>query len=88
MNAEDKINIAGMRGIQFLSINSSEVKSRFVNQVKTYKKLHKTKSKVAALISLHLLLFEDIEYEIFLICRDSLRYLLLAIILFCLFSTS
>jgi len=87
VKAKEKISIAGMRRRQFLSISSSKVKSRFVNQVKTYRKLQKTKRKVAALIRLHLLLIEDLEYEIILICRDSLRYFLMVIIWFCLFST-
>lgn len=46
--------------------------------------LHKSSKKIVKLTSLikkHFILIDDFEYNIFLSCRDFLRYLLVAIIL-------
>jgi len=77
-----------MRTAQLLNMRQSKAKTRFRNQFKTYKKLLQEMGKnvVFTKIKRHNeLIMSMLEVDdIILICRDALRYFLVAFILLCL----
>ena len=69
-----------MKKIKLVDIDIKPARTKLIALHKSYKKRLR-KNKITSLIKMHFLLINDFEYDIFLSCRDFLRYFLVAIIL-------
>jgi hypothetical protein len=86
---ENKIGIGAMRVTRLLNMRQLKAKTSFTNRFKAYKKLlQETGNKVSfEKTKWHILMANELETDIVLVCCDALKYFLLAVILLCLFQT-
>jgi hypothetical protein len=85
-STEHKIEIGDMRVTPLVNMRRSKVKSKFINRAKTYKRLlQETGNNVVfETIKRHWLMMSELEADTVLVCRDALRYFLVAVIVLCL----